>query len=373
VQRVLHLTQYVPLGRSPERDRELKVEPPTTEKKKKKSAPFISLRTKSSLGNPGHKPFIPERLMGQGTFGAVYKVRKAHTNEVYAMKVQEKAALVQCKMLENVRTERNVLSYTDHPFIVKLYYAFQTSAHLALVLEFCGDGTLHDLIKRCHSLPKDLTRHYAGELTLAFEYLHKRNILYRDLKPENVVLRDRHCKLTDFGLVKESKDGVGYSFCGSAAYIAPEMLSKEGYNCAVDWYAVGVLTYECAVGKMPFTGRNRDELFANIKSASVAFPAGTDPVLRNFIEALMERNAKRRLGSESAHAVRDHELFDGMDWEAMLRMEIPVPAWPEATPRPIWAESPVRRHNCKPMPAADSEAVPMLRGWNYVRPSCGQF
>jgi serine/threonine protein kinase len=242
-----------------------------------------------------------------------------------------------------------------------------------LVLEFCGDGTLHDLIKRCHSLPKDLTRHYAGELTLAFEYLHKRNILYRDLKPENVVLSDRHCKLTDFGLVKESKDGCGYSFCGSAAYIAPEMLYKKGYTCAVDWYAVGVLAYECTVGKMPFTGRNREELFANIQNAAVVFPAGTDPVLRSFIDAMMERNAKRRLGSDGANAVRDHELFLGMDWDAMFRMEIDVPAWPEAAPRPIWADSPsVRRPACKPM-SAESEAMPKLRGWNYVRPSCGQF
>jgi serine/threonine protein kinase len=374
VQRVLHLTQYVPLGRSPERERALVVG--STESAPRKRAPFVSLRTESSLGNPGLKAFIPERLMGQGTFGAVYKVRKAHTNETYAMKVQEKAALVQCKMLDNVMAERNVLSYTDHPFIVKLYYAFQTSAHLALVLEFCGDGTLHDLIKRCHSLPKDLTRHYAGELTLAFEYLHRRNILYRDLKPENVVLRDRHCKLTDFGLVKESKDGWGFSFCGSAAYIAPEMLLKKGYTCSVDWYALGVLTYECTIGKMPFTGRTRDELFSNIQTAVVGFPAGTDPVVRNFIEALMDRTVKRRLGSSAANAVRDHELFDGMDWEAMLRMEVTVPARPESTPRPIWAESPVRRPHYKPNASADSETTPKLaevRGWNYVRPLCGQF
>jgi serine/threonine protein kinase len=368
VQKVLHLTQYVPLGRSPERERALVVRSTESPLRKRKS--FVSLRTESSLENPGVKAFVPEKLLGQGTFGAVYKVRKADSNEIYAMKVQEKARLIQCKMLDNVMTERNVLSYTDHPFIVKLYYAFQTSGYLALVLEFCGDGTLHDLIKRSHSLPKDLTRHYAGELTLAFEYLHKRNILYRDLKPENVVLRDRHCKLTDFGLVKESKDGCGFSFCGSAAYIAPELLSKTGYNCAVDWYALGVLTYECTVGKMPFNGRSREELFTNIQNATVAFPAEVDPVLRSFIESLMERNVKRRLGSEGVSAVRDHELFAGVDWEAMLSMDVPVPAWPAAVPRPIWAESPARRPNFTP--TAESAAMPRLRGWNYVRPSKGQ-
>jgi serine/threonine protein kinase len=180
-------------------------------------------------------------------------------------------------------------------------------------------------------------------------------------------------KLLRFGLVKESKDGRGFSFCGSAAYIAPEMLLKKGYTCAVDWYALGVLTYECTVGKMPFTGRSRDELFANIQTAVVGFPAGADPVVRNFIEALMERSVERRLGSENANAVRDHELFDEMDWEAMLTMDIAVPSWPEFTPRPIWAESPARRPHCKPIPSTESEAMPKLRGWNYVRPSSGQF
>jgi serine/threonine protein kinase len=367
VQALLYRTQYVPLGRAPGRKSALTVGNQSQDARKTRRS-FVALREESALANPGLKGFVPVRLIGQGNFGAVYKVKKAGTNRVFAMKVQEKAKLIDNKLIDYSITERNILSYTDHPFIVKMYYAFQTGAHLALVLEYCEGGDLHELIKRYRRLPTDLTTHYAAEVFLALEYLHARNVLYRDLKPENVVLKEGHCKLADFGLSKESKNGTGMSFCGSAAYLSPEMLSKQLYTWSVDLYALGVLAYETANGKTPFVGKTREELFGKIQTAEISFHDDHDPVLRSFIEALMERDLSKRLGAKHTADVRQHPLFSSLDLEGIANLTVPLPEFPLNTPTPAWA-GPFRRNAAKARPTPQTGALPFIERWSYVCPT----
>jgi serine/threonine protein kinase len=369
VNALLYRTQYVPLGRSPGRDKTLTVGS-KGQNLRKHRRPFVALRQESALANPGLKGFVPVRLIGQGNFGSVYKVRKAGTNKMFAMKVQEKAKLIDNKLMEYSITERNILSYTDHPFIMKMYYAFQTGAHLALVLEFCDGGDLHELIKRHQGLPLDLTKHYVAEVFLALEYLHARNILYRDLKPENVVLKDGHCKLADFGLSKESKNGKGMSFCGSAAYISPEMLSKQIYTWSVDLYALGVLAYETANGKPPFVGKSREELFDKIQTEEIPFHDEHDLVLRSFIEALMERDVNKRLGARNTADVREHPLMLSLDLEGIANFTVQPPELPACTPAPAWA-GPFRRNAAKARPSSQAAQLPLVERWSYVCPSAG--
>ena len=161
-------------------------------------------------------------------------------------------------------TERNVLSITRHPFIVGLNYAFQTRDKLFLILDYCPGGDLGKVLCREKRFTEDRARIYLAEVLLALEDLHKRDIIFRDLKPDNVVLdADGHALLTDFGLSKEGVlDNEGAkSFCGSVAYLAPEMLKRIGHGKSVDWYLLGVLLYEMLVGIPPYFTNNKEKLF----------------------------------------------------------------------------------------------------------------
>ena len=162
-------------------------------------------------------------------------------------------------------TERNVMSLSNHPFIVKLNYAFQTHERLFLIMDYCPGGDLGELLQKEKKIAEPIVKIYLAEITLALENLHKRDIVFRDLKPDNVVIDyEGHIKLTDFGL---SKEGVlehitgAKSFCGSVAYLAPEMIKKCGHGKAVDWYLLGVIMYELLVGVPPYYANNKYYLY----------------------------------------------------------------------------------------------------------------
>ena len=137
------------------------------------------------------------------------------------------------------------MSVINHPFMVKLNFAFQSATKLFLVMDYYPGGDLGKLISRKKAIPEEEAKKYICELILAFEALHKNMIVFRDLKPDNVVLDyDGHCRLTDFGLSKEGiYNNTTGSFCGSVAYLAPEILTKQGHSRTVDWYLLGLLFY----------------------------------------------------------------------------------------------------------------------------------
>lgn len=200
----------------------------------------------------GPEDFMPLKMLGSGSFGEVYLVREIRSGDLFAMKVLTKAKIFGNNLVRYAKTERDVLSYTKHPFIVGLNYAFQTETKLFLILDFCPGGDLGRVLQREGRLTEERARKYLCEVLLAIEALHKRDIIFRDLKPDNVVIdTDGHACLTDFGL---SKEGVfdpsrgAKSFCGSVAYLAPEMIRKAGHGKSVDWYLLGVILYEMIVG-----------------------------------------------------------------------------------------------------------------------------
>ena len=154
-----------------------------------------------------------------------------------------------------------MLTYTKHPFIVGLKYAFQTPEKLFLLLDYAPGGNMSRALQKDKRFNETRARYYLAEILLALEDLHKRDIIFRDLKPDNIVFdKDGHALLTDFGL---SKVGVlnntqARSFCGSPAYLAPEMLRRQGHGKSVDWYLLGVLLYEMLVGIPPYYSNNKD-------------------------------------------------------------------------------------------------------------------
>ena len=183
------------------------------------------------------------------------------------MKIQSKHKIISNNLVKYAQTERNVLSYIEHPFIVNLNYAFQTNEKLYLIMEYCEGGDLSQVLKLEGKFTEARAKIYAAEVLLAIQSLHKRDIIFRDLKPDNVVIDSQgHAKLTDFGLSKEGvQDNTeARSFCGSLAYLAPEMLKRSGHGKSVDWYLFGVLLYEMLVGDPPYFSDHEVELLNNI-------------------------------------------------------------------------------------------------------------
>jgi protein-serine/threonine kinase len=268
--------------------------------------------------------------IGKGSFGEVYLVSKVGSEKLFAMKVLKKEKIMAHNLIRYALTERNVLTYIRHPFIVSLKFAFQSSEKLFLVLDYCPGGDLSSRLL----IEKRFTEHqakiYICEILLALEELHKRDIIFRDLKPDNIVLdKEGHAMLTDFGLSKEGvSDQTGAkSFCGSVAYLAPEMIKRSGHGKAVDWYLLGVVLYEMLVGVPPYFSSNKDELMNNIQRGKLKMPTSLSVEARELIKDLLIRDPTKRLGAfRDAEEIKQHVFFKGVDWEAVFRRELKPPA-----------------------------------------------
>lgn len=291
------------------------------------------------------------KVIGKGTYGKVMLVRhkkvrfdiyvRGHLfinqdNAVYAMKMLRKEHVVKRNQVEHTKTERNVLEAVSHPFIVNMIYAFQTPKKLYFILEYCPGGELFFHLSRAARFSEPRCRFYACEILLAIEYLHKHDIVYRDLKPENVLLDgDGHVKLTDFGLSKEgiSDNFSAKSICGTPEYLAPEILDRHGHGKAVDWYSFGALIYEMLTGLPPYYTKDREKLFERIRKGELQFPSYVSPSSRSLLEGLLRRDPALRLGAsaQDADEIKRHPFFFGIDWLAVYSRRLTPPFKPNVT------------------------------------------
>ena len=285
-------------------------------------------RRSKSTGTSDYLDFELQYLLGRGSFGDVYLVKHRETGQLYAMKVLSKEKIISRNLMNYAITERNVMSYITHPFIVGLNYAFQTDTKLVLIMDYCPGGDLGKLLEREGRVEESRARIYAAEVLLALDGLHSHDIIYRDLKPDNVVIdADGHVMLTDFGLSKEGiTDSVmAQSFCGSVAYLAPEVLNRKGHGKGVDWYLLGVLLFEMIVGTPPYFTPNPQEMFKNIRTAPLVIPEYVSSEARDLLEGLLKRDPRQRLGANGVADIKSHPFFEGIDWEAVLRRELKPP------------------------------------------------
>lgn len=259
-------------------------------------------------------------VLGRGFYGKVMLVEKLDTGELFALKTIRKKKLLDLDQLSTVRAERNLLYFLPkHPFIVNLCFAFQTNTKCYLGLEYAAGGELLAYLSTLPVIPIDDTRLYLAEITLALEHLHSNHIIYRDLKPENILLgKTGHIKLTDFGLSKSIED-VTNTFCGTAEYLAPEILLQEEYGFKVDWWALGIVFYEIMYGDTPFYDEEQDTMFTNILKKDPEFPKFGHKAAIDLMKGLLQKDPEERFDVDQ---IKSHPFFHGLDWNKVYNCEI---------------------------------------------------
>jgi serine/threonine protein kinase len=267
--------------------------------------------------------------------GKVFLVRENQSNEIYALKVLRKENIVKRNQVEHTNTERSILGYIRHPFIVGMNMAFQSKEKLFFVLDYCPGGELFFHLGKEGRFHEARARFYAAEIILAISYIHSLDIIYRDLKPENVLLdANGHIRLTDFGLSKEgisnSSSGAN-SFCGTPEYLAPEILNRQGHGRAVDWWSLGAVLFEMLTGLPPFYSQDREKLFEKIREAELQYPPVVQRQAKALLKGLLAKDPSKRLGSGPGDAadIQQKEFFASIDFDKLMKGEVKAPWRPD--------------------------------------------
>ncbi|KAK6944793.1 Protein kinase domain [Dillenia turbinata] len=314
-------------------------------------------------------------IIGRGAFGEVRLCREKKSGEIFAMKKLKKSEMLSRGQVEHVRAERNLLAEVASHFIVKLYYSFQDTEYLYLVMEYLPGGDMMTLLMREETLTETVARFYIAQSVLAIESIHKHNYIHRDIKPDNLLLdKNGHMKLSDFGLckpldcsgltaikedevmdeanLKESMDIDGsfrpgngsrwkspleqlqhwqinrrtlaFSTVGTPDYIAPEVLLKKGYGMECDWWSLGAIMYEMLVGYPPFYS---DDPITTCRKIvhwrnHLKFPEDTrlTPEAKDLICRLL-CDVENRLGTGGADQIKAHPWFKDVEWDKLYEME----------------------------------------------------
>ncbi|PWN26852.1 kinase-like protein [Jaminaea rosea] len=331
----------------------------------------------------GLDDFRTVKVIGKGAFGEVRLVQKVDTGKIYAMKTLRKSEMFKKDQLAHVRAERDVLAESNSPWVVQLFYSFQDSAYLYLLMEFLPGGDLMTMLIKYDTFSEDVTRFYMAECVLALEGIHKLGFIHRDIKPDNILIDAKgHIKLSDFGLstgfqkqhdsayykrlfenaatgnqnpqqagrnsvavnsinlTLSSKDAIAtwkanrrklaYSTVGTPDYIAPEIFIQQGYGHECDWWSLGSIMFECLCGYPPFCSENAHDTYKKILAwrETLQFPddihlsAEAEDMIRRFLTS-----PETRLGRNGAQEIKDHPFFAGVDWSTIRSIDAPfIPA-----------------------------------------------
>lgn len=312
------------------------------------SEAFRALAGKEARVEYGLSDFEMLATLGTGTFGRVRLVRCLKDQEsiqpsfqgagasasaarssapaFYAMKILKKSEIIRLKQVDHILSEVKLLSMISHPFIVNMRAHFQDKKKLYMVLEYVPGGELFSYLRRQRYLPNDAARFYTSEIVLAYEYLHAKDIAYRDLKPENLLLtKTGHIKIADFGFAKIVTDRT-WTLCGTPEYLAPEIIQSKGHNKSVDWWALGILVFEMLAGYPPFYDENPFGIYTKILAGVIEWPRHIDARAKLFISGLLTADLTKRLGClrDGAADVKKSMWFAKLDWQSVYDRAIPV-------------------------------------------------
>ena len=272
-------------------------------------------------------------VIGQGSFGKVVQVRSKKNGQIYAMKMLNKRSIVERGEVEHTKAEKEILQTVKHPFLMCLHYSFQTPDKLYLVMDFVNGGEMFYHLQQEHTFDNLRAKFYAAEIVLGLEYLHQHGIVYRDLKPENLLLdAEGHIKMTDFGLSKQGLNDPNArtkTFCGTPEYLAPEVLQGQEYGKAVDWWSLGTLIFEMLTGLPPFYDEDVQRMYAQKMTAELEVPEHVDPNAADLIAKFLDRNPSTRL--QDPRSIKAHPWFSDINWEELAGKRVTPPYKPPVT------------------------------------------
>ena len=299
--------------------------------KKKRVGTIFS--THQTIKNVGVNDFKLIKVIGRGSYGKVCLVQFIKTNDLYAMKSLKKNVLLDEDQVESTLLEKDILQSINYPFLVGMEFCFQTEERVYFVLPFIQGGELFKHLRQNKYFPEEKVKFYAAIIGLSLEYLHKKGIVYRDIKPENILIdKDGYLKLIDFGMAKILKKGENTnSFCGTPEYLAPEIITGEGYNIMADWWSYGTLVYEMLFGMPPFFCENVEKMFELITKSELRFPKKLkiSEEAKDFLVKLLTKNQKERFGINGGfEEIKKHQFFKGIDFKAIESKKVKAPFKP---------------------------------------------
>ena len=274
------------------------------------------------------------KVLGKGSFGEVLLVKLKANNKYYAMKILTKKNVKLRHQESHTRAERDLMVKINCPFRGGMGVAFQDAVNLYIITEFMQGGEMFFHLHREKKFSNEKTKFYVVEIILAIEFLHNNKMLYRDLKPENIMVDSTgHIKLTDFGLskmVKKTKEKA-FTICGTPQYLAPEILSDDGYDNSVDWWSLGCVMYEMLTGSAPFRIPKGSYLSADLYKKKINMPDYVTPEAKDLIKQLLVPNPKKRLGygQDGAKKIKEHQYFSDIDWDDAAERKLTPPFIPE--------------------------------------------
>ncbi|KAG7188202.1 hypothetical protein KM043_016077 [Ampulex compressa] len=272
--------------------------------------------------------------LGVGGFGRVELVTlRSDSEKSFALKKLKKKVMVDQQQQEHVLNEKHIMEACDSPFICKLYQTYKDSKYVYFLMEVCLGGDVWTTLQRRRCFDDTTAQFMVGCVVEALDHLHSLNIVYRDLKPENLMLDTRgYLKLVDFGFSKKIGPAKTWTFAGTPEYVAPEIILNKGHDRAVDYWALGILTHELLVGKPPFRGSDHMTTYNKILKGveMVGIPNTVNKNANNLIKKLLRISPSERLGYQrnGIQDIRDHKWFSGFNWHALQRLALPAPIVP---------------------------------------------
>ena len=268
--------------------------------------------------------------IGRGGFGRVWKVIHKKTSKQLAMKEMRKDLIVSKKSVNSIMNERRLLGILKHPFIVNLHFAFQNLENLYLVIDLMSGGDFRYYLVKHRDMKEDALKFLAACIISGLEYLHLNNIVHRDIKPENLVFDSKgYLHITDFGIARMTNTDNSTTSSGTPGYMAPEVLCNQDHGIAVDYFALGVIMYECITNFRPYVGKSRKDIRDGVLNKQVKLKFEDDNEWSveciDCVNRLLQRKPEHRLGFHGPSEVKDHPFFFNFNWESLYSKEMKSP------------------------------------------------
>lgn len=273
------------------------------------------------------------KTLGKGYYGRVFLCEKKDTKKLYAMKVISKLDIIKRNFFDSLNNEKKILETVNNPFVVNLEYCFASPHYIFFVMDFKQGGELYYHLRKRTRFSEKVAKFYGAQILLGLEYLHSRNIMYRDMKPENILLDAKgNASLADYGISKILREGEKTkSFVGTPDYVAPEIILQKGHNKTVDIWCLGIILYEMIYGIPPFYNKQQNVMLNNIIKKNASFPRMIE--ISNELEDLISRclckQPNKRIGAENISKIKEHPWFSDIDWDKMEKQQLEAPIKPE--------------------------------------------